>query len=249
MSDHRLVIGTPAVERPSWAFVASLLNLKIPFDWLFKHQHGYGGVDGALNSAIDWTLNHTNAEWFVIMASDAVVHPQCITRLLSWNVKCVAALSFMRYAPVMPTVYISRNEDGYWRSEVEIVRAWIRQHPQLMALGRSTLLEDRPNDGLLAVRRFGTHVTLLHRDVLEVTGPPWFERQSTDGSGEDFHFVEKVEDAGFQPYVDMTQVAGHEWGTWPIGALDFMAWEKHVKWETGEILIDVDAEVENGKVV
>jgi len=199
-------------------------------------------VDSALNDLIEFMLG-TKAEWFLLMASDAAVHPLAVERLLSWDKPLVAALSFLRYAPILPAVYRAQNEKGQFRSEVELVIQWIREHPHLMALNEPALLEPRPEGALLEVRRFGTHVTLIHREVLEAIEPPWFKRQSEFGSGEDFYFVEQAEAAGYQPYVDLSQVAAHKWGDWVLGALDFMVWAKSVDWDTGECLIEVDVEV------
>ena len=237
----RILVGTPAGRPPEWSFVHSLWGLEIGnHEVHFRAQPGYGGVDAACNALCDHALD-IDADWFLLVASDAVFHPQTLARLLSWGVDAVAALSFTRYGPMVPTVYIreERNRDGepIFAIDHPVVLEWLQAHPELMQLNAPAVLEPRPEDALLPVLRFGTHLSLYSREVLETTGPGWFTRQNEDGSGEDFAFVAKIARAGFQPYVDLSVVGGHLWGDWAITPLDYMIWAQSTDWRRHEVVI------------
>jgi len=94
------------------------------------------------------------------------------------------------------------------------------------------LIEPRPDDALLEVKRTGMHCFLAHRDVFEAIEPPWFryhEDRGVGNSGEDFYFCEKVREAGFPLYIDRSVIAGHSAGARSIGALDFVAYTSLIK--------------------
>jgi hypothetical protein len=245
----KIVIGTPASRPPEWSYVKSLWGLDIANHKVtFKHQPGYGGVDSACSDLARFALED-GADWFLLVASDAVLHHDTLLRLLSWDVPAVAALSFTRYAPMSPTVYPFANDDPddgqLFAIEYQGIIEWIKRHPQLLKINAPAVISPRPDDALLPVVRFGTHVSLFHCDALATTAPRFFERQGPRGSGEDFNFVGKIVNAGFQPCVDLSVIAGHVWGDWSIGALDFMVWAQSTNWERGELIIGVTKEGEN----
>jgi hypothetical protein len=229
-----IFVGTPAVGPPTWALLDSLMSLRAGKRWQFRRQPGYGGVDVACNELVKAFLE-SDCEHFVLIANDAHVHPDTVGRLLSWNVDLVAALSFIRYAPIVPTVYPEFVEGVGWPFACAQIREWIAEHPELIQRDEPAVLDPRPDDALLPVRRFGTHVFAAKRKVFETIEPPWFERTRPDGGGEDFYFVGKAESAGFQPYVDRSVIAGHSMMDWCIGALDFMAWAEVTDWSIGEV--------------
>lgn len=232
-----IFVGTPVIGPPTWGLLDSLMSLRAGQKWQFKRQPGYGGVDVACNSLVESFLK-TDAEHFVLMANDAHVHPETVNRLLSWDVDMVAALSFTRYRPVVPTVYTKYVDGTGWLFQCKTVQEWILAHPDLIQRREPAILKLRPDDALLSVRRFGTHVFTAKRQVFERVKPPWFERTNPQGGGEDFYFCEKAEAAGFRLYVDLSVVAGHSMMDWCIGALDFMMDAETTDWTTGEVKLN-----------
>jgi len=226
-------VGVPAVGPPTWAMLEGLMSLHVGRPWQFKKQSGYGGVHVACNNLVHSFLE-TDAEHFVLMANDSKVHPDTVNRLLSWDVDLVGALVFTRTPPVIPNIYME-NDEGLWPPAFDLVRQWIVDHPEIIACNAPALLEPRPDDALLKVRRVGTHVLAVKRKVFEAIEPPWFKSTDDVGGGEDFYFIEQAEAAGFQPYADLSVIAGHLMGDWCIGAMDFMAWDTLTDWSTREV--------------
>lgn len=237
-----LVIGTPEVGPPHWSYVKSLLGLVVPGPWQFYHQPGYGGVDEACNDLVEFFLN-SPAEWFLLVASDATLHPGTVKRLLSWGKPLVAALSFVRHLPTVATAQITEGDTG---TTSKILTRWLQHHPELIRVGSPSLIPERPDDALVAAERFGTHVMLSHRSVYEALDRPWFLNAEAERGGEDYYFIRKARKAGFIPYVDLSVVAGHTMGDWSIGALEFLVWNQVTDWENGRVTINTLRRLENG---
>jgi len=222
---------------PNWYFMDSVLGLRAPEAKMFEHIAGKQGVDDGHNNLIAWFLD-TEFEWMLSLDSDAYVHPFTLLRLLSWNVPFVSALAFQRLPPYPPVVYTDRNPDTSDGKEsflkpIARVVDWIKTYPALIDQRRAIILEPKPADALWEVNRGGAHCCLIHRSVLEAIEPPWFVRtgsRAKTGSGSDFTFHQKVKEAGFKTYVDMSVVAGHTTGDLCIGALDFMVWNAAGRW-------------------
>jgi GT2 family glycosyltransferase len=219
----RVCVGTPALERPAWAFVESLLFLDMPGGWTFRRA-GPLAVDMARNEIVSAFLASRD-EWLLLVDSDAVLHRDTVKRLLSWGQPVVSALAFMRYGALMPSAFRGRdgNSEKFLILHQEIA-TWLEAHQELYVDGGAAVLEPRPDDALLAVDRVGCHCLLVHRDALAAVEPPWFVGQPPKGSGEDFFFCDKLQQAGVPIYVDRSVVAGHLYGERPLGALDFMVW-------------------------
>lgn len=252
-----IVIATPTWHYPDWRYVESLLGLKTPdkAPWTFRRVFGKHGIDAAWNDIIAWFLGTSN-EWMLHVDSDAVLHPNTMLRLLSWNEPLVSALAFKRRGPITPVAYIGETgktikEDGqnvveFWIA-IDEIRDWFFAHQEMIVMNGPVVLEPRPPDALLRVDRTGTHCLLVHREVYENISPPWFEKVRHTGEGSDFDFHAKAQAAGFTSWVDRSVIAGHLAGDWCFGALDFLAWDAIADWEAGEINIQIKKEVkENG---
>jgi len=177
----------------------------------------------------DWLPEPLN--WLLMVDGDAVLHPQTLRRLASWNKAVVGALCVTRYKPYQPVVYrgLATDRGGDMRSHYiqwQEVRQWVMDHPALVTLAGYSLLEPAPEDSLHPVDWTGSHTFLVHRTVFEAVPAPWFEVASKIryGSGSDRLFFEKVNAHGFQTYVDYSVVAGHDARS-TLGMADFMAWQ------------------------
>jgi hypothetical protein len=101
------------------------------------------------------------------------------------------------------------------------------------------VIEPRPEDALFPIERSGAHCLLTHRSVIEAIEPPWFKRtgrNADEGRGSDFYFAEKAIEAGFQPYIDRSVIAGHIVHGHVANLLDFMVWDWCINYEEGGTL-------------
>jgi len=221
-----VMVGTPALGAPTWQFMESLLGLHAPSGFVFARR-GPLAVDVARNELVA-TMLRAPAEYthLLLVDSDAVLHPQTLARLLSWDQPVVGALAFTRYGPMMPTVYRGERPGvpGSFQVRLDEVHEWVNGHRELMRSG-PVVLEPRPPDALMEVDRTGGHCLLVRRDVLEAIEAPWFVAEPTRHNREDFYFCEQVQKAGFRLYVDLSCMAAHLYGARPLAALDHMVWD------------------------
>lgn len=233
---NRVLVCTVTGGPPNWPYVNSIFCLRAPGEKMFRHLMGKQGVDEGHNRMIEWFLEETEYDWMLHLDSDAVVHPNTLIRLLSWNEPFVSALAFQRKPSFAPVVYRGideSKEEGFWIRQVNMTLEWIQEHPGLIQLGQPVVLEPRPDDALYEVDRGGAHCLLTHRSVLEAIPPPWFVRSGSQvkrGSGSDFTFYKKAKEAGFRTYLDRSVVAGHLAQAVCVGAMDFIVWNNVTAW-------------------
>lgn len=221
----KISIGTPALDRPTWSYLESLLFLDVPGgNWTFRRA-GPLAVAHARNEIAAGFLA-SGDDWLLFVDADAVLHRGTLRRLLSWEQPIVSALAFMRYGPCFPAAFKDQLPDGTFAIQHREVAAWTDAHPALLTETGAALLEPCPPDALAPVDRVGGHCLLLRRDVLASITPPWFIGDGPRGHGEDFYFCAKAQAAGWQIMLDRSVVAGHLYGERPLGALDFMTWRK-----------------------
>lgn len=231
MSGCLVCICTTASGPPSWEYLLSVLELKCPGEKYVHPLVGKQGICEGHNRLIDWFLHDTAFEWMLHLDADATVHRDTLTRLLSWGVPFVSALAFQRtppFAPVVYTVPTLENPNQFVRP-IQDILDWIRDHQDLLESRKATVLHPKPADALWEVSRGGAHCCLTHRSVLAAIEPPWFAPSGMGahmGAGGDFHFHKKAVEAGFQPHVDMSVVAGHTNGSMCVTALDFVVWSR-----------------------
>lgn len=221
-----VMIGTPALGAPTWPFLESVLGLKARTGFTFVRR-GPLAVDVARNALVQAFLaSDERLTHLLLMDSDAMVHPQTLERLMSWEVPVVAALAFTRYGPLHPTVYRGQQPDvpGSFQVRLDEVHEWCNRHRELL-VSRPVVIEPRPPDGLIEVDRTGCHCVLIRRDVLQSVEPPWFVAEMPGNNKEDFFFFGKVQAAGWRIYVDLSCMAAHLYGDRPLAALDHAIWD------------------------
>ena len=224
----RVAVGFPIITgQPTWGLFSSMMNLERPPDDVAITREWGLPVDEARNELCRWFLEETDSDYLWQVDHDAVLHPGTLTRLLSWNVPIVSALSWIRHRPVMPSI-TQQRPDGTFGWNVGAVAPWIREH-EIWAHSEHgpVLLEPAPLDSLYPLfdppGYSGMHCVLMRRDALEQMGAPWFKR--TDKCvGEDRYFFSRAVVEGIPAYVDRSVLTGHIWGEVSIGVGDFLAY-------------------------
>jgi glycosyltransferase involved in cell wall biosynthesis len=144
-------------------------------------------------------LREAVGDWVWFLDDDMTFEPDCLKRLLSWDVPIVAPLCLMRFPP-FPPVTKARwiPERGTWEKR----------------------MIETGDKGLVAVEATGTAGLLLRREVWETLSDPWFEvgRVRPDELGEDLWFCKKAREAGFPIAVDFDTHMGHltPVEVWPV---------------------------------
>ncbi len=220
-----VVIGTPALGSPTWAFFESILGLKASEGFTFVRR-GPLAVDVARNELVQAFLAMPETFTHMLLVdSDAMLHPQTLERLLSWDLPVVGALAFTRSGPCYPTVYRGENPEtpGQFQVRMDEVHEWINRHRELMT-SKPVVLDPRPPDSLIEVDRTGCHCVLIRRDVLQAIPEPWFVAAVMKRNREDFYFFEQAQKAGYRVYVDLSCMTSHLYGDRPLAAMDHMVW-------------------------
>lgn len=230
----RVTVGIASAGPPTWPLVDSLLMLKHPVGgrWTLRRVVGLG-VDVARNAIANMTLE-SGDDWLLMVDADAVLHPDTLVRLLSWQQPVVGALAFKRYESCEPTVYRDHEPGRPERRRVRIdeVREWLQRYPVMASYPeRPVVLEPRPDDALFPIDRTGCHCVLVHRDVLEAIEPPWFQGVPPYYNREDLYFFGKVEEQGYPMWVDFSCSTTHLYGDRPAGALSFLVWDQATQFE------------------
>lgn len=221
-----VMVGVPTLGPPTWALLESLLALRAPGGFHFVRR-GPLAVDVARNELVEAFLRLDASYTHLLMVdADAMLHPETLQRLLSWDAPVVGALAFTRYGPLYPTVYRTESEaqPGSFRVRMDEVKEFVDKHRELVS-SRPVVLEPRPPDALYEVDRTGGHCLLIRRDVLQAIEPPWFVAEVMRRNREDFYFCERVQQAGFRVFVDFSCMAGHLYGERSLAALDFLVWD------------------------
>ena len=221
------MVAIPIVGQPSWELMQSIIGLKSPCGFRYFTVGKYRrpkAIDAARNEIVEEFLSDKKLEWLLFVDSDAVLHPQTLNRLLLWQAPIVSALCFVRSTPIIPSVYSEKNENGKVRIQIQETINWIAKHPQLLTRS-ATILNKFYKEALLESSFVGMHTTLIQRNVLEAMSKPYFkiDQESAKGAGEDVFFCNKAAQLGFDSYVDMSVVSGHQ-ALHEFAALDFQAW-------------------------
>ena len=224
-----VMVGTPALGAPTWAFTESLLGLTAPGGFVFVRR-GPLAVDVARNELVYAFLAAPETYTHLLLVdSDAMIHTKTLERLLSWDQPIVGALAFTRYGPCYPTCYRGPKPDSDpdqprpFQVLLDEVHEWVNRHRELMS-SKPVVLEPRPPDSLIEVDRTGCHCVLIRRDVLQTIPEPWFVAEVMKRNREDFYFFEQAQKAGYRVYVDLSCMTSHLYGDRPLAAMDHMVW-------------------------
>lgn len=237
---QKVVVGIPVAGPPTWALHDSMMTLRSP-DGFVEVRAGTPDrplpIPEARDALVQGLLALADCGWLMQVDRDAVIHPETLRRLMSWDVPIISPLVFGRYPPVIPIAFSQARPDlgpNEYGVEIDEIRHWIGTHKEMWT-SSPLVLEPRPDDALIERAFVGTHCLLVRRDVFEAIEPPWFQRTCEPGhqaTGCDRYFCQKAIAAGFPIYMDRSVVASHMYGERPLGALDFLAWDAITDWET-----------------
>jgi len=173
-------------------------------------------------------LKHADKpEWLLMLDSD-MEHPEDIAeRLMRWKKPIVGGLYFHRGPTHDPFCFrAAPNEKDEWGRDG---RVWapLRDEVYDFLIGAGLPMRDGAvvvngvdDHALLECDAVATGAMLLHRSVIEVIQPPWFEYQ-TGGNSEDLTFCARAkEEYGYSIYCDLSTISGHfHWV--PMGQVQF----------------------------
>jgi len=209
----------------------------------YRDHNGKSGVADGHNHLID-TFLETDLEWMLHLDADCIITPAHIERLASWKAPVVAALALRRKPPYTPAIYRTPWNDK-WVQDFDWIRDWLMKHlDQLNGIDHAPLILRPKEWPLHKVRRVGAHCLLVHRSVIEAIEPPWYVAPHKSGSGSDFAFCEKVEEAGFDIMVDLSVIAGHLQGDYCTGPLDWLVWDRITDYDGAEERLEIHIEYE-----
>jgi len=206
-------VGTATTRDIPPAHVMSLLYLNKP-ERMYYDLLPNMPPDVGKNELLRRALLREDCEYFMLLDSDATIHPDTLFRLLAWKLPVVSACIYTRAFPPVPTMgwHEGINKDGHhvynFGKTIQEIRRWAKRHD----LDADTLNEiagkKQPDSDLMEIDGCGTHCMLIRRDVLEAIGGEWFKCTGLL-SGEDFDFCRKVQAAGYQIYADLGCHSGH----------------------------------------
>jgi hypothetical protein len=136
----------------------------------------------------------SNQDWFWLVNDDQIYPPDILIRLLRHRKDVVAPNCLEKKPPHLPLLYQSQNGKGIYKNKY--------------------LIDGQT--GLVKIVGAGGGGMLVHRRVLEAIKDPWWEVHTvlndngvSSQSSEDFDFCQKVIDAGFEIYGDLSLWVGH----------------------------------------
>jgi GT2 family glycosyltransferase len=228
----RVYLATPATRAPEWEHVFSLVGMDR--DGIIYDVLPNMALDVGRNILIARFLDSKyDPEWLLFVDSDATWPPGAIERLLSRDKDVISGMVYKRGLPPVPTMGVKSGEDaeGHTLFNFGYTVTAILKHAELHNLDdnvNDAVLLPETTDDLLPIDGCGTHFMLLRRPVLEAIKPPWFRQYTAYSAGEDFYFCDKIRQAGFQLWADLSVHTGHIAGPGiEFGIREFLAFYKY----------------------
>jgi hypothetical protein len=179
------MVGIPAGEQARWTeFLASLIVLERPKGTRLAFVHGTY-IQASRNDLVGQMLA-SDAQWLFMVDDDHVFDRRLLINLLDRHVPIVGAAAVSRKPPYYVCAYA---------------------HGTNHAMG---ILDFTPE--MQEVEAVGTGAILIRREVFEALESPWFE-VGFDANGrnisEDIIFCQRAREAGYDIWLDATQMIGH----------------------------------------
>lgn len=191
--DFKLGIGFPVIDTQVYLqFFLSYIRMEKPdytiFVPTFPHGEFPQNIAAARNSIVAQAL-HAGCTHLMMMDTDQIYPPDCLTKLLSHQKDIVGVRVHRRWPPF--DVVMMRGEVGRYRH----------------------VPDDECFSGeLVEVDATGTGCLLINTRVFLDVPQPWFEFEKTDDGrpvGEDIAFCAKARRAGYRIFVDTSIEVGH----------------------------------------
>ena len=205
-------IGVPCLGEIPDEWFYSFVSLKKPSS-LKLSKVSNRPADVARNTIIQ----ELERDWLFLMDADQTFHPGSLDKLMSWDLPIVSGLYFKSPGAPFPHVYKyayqgnPKDQQGahFYAPVVNPIAQFLLKHKDKLAGGEALLLPSQRSD-LIEVDGIGAGCILVHRRVLDMIEPPWFEYNKGSFVGEDFYFCRKVQAAGFKIFVDPGVICGHK---------------------------------------
>lgn len=184
------IVAVPTGHQPRFnAFFASLARLAgaLPKGSTVISTAGPDVTHNINRSIIRGLQAVPGAAWAWVIGDDHTFDPSIVDQLWASNVPVVVPFVLKRSAPHTSVLY-HRPERG---SEME------------------NIAPDPHQRGLMQVDIAGGAGMLIRRDVLDVTGPPWFVNRGSERQGEDIAFCEKLMALNLPLFVNLDVQMGH----------------------------------------
>lgn len=248
---HSVYIGVPYTRPFYGSFIDCLLTCHKPDEVWWNRIPGLA-VDVARNELVKDFLERGEYDYLLFIDNDATWADDAIMRLLAHDLPMVCGTFFTRGYPPKPTIgkFVGITGEGkriyrYAETGRNIVK-FARENgltaetaKNAMCIGdgaRNAESGARNADNgsrhavtLHQVDGCGMHFTAIRRDVFKKLSAPFFIMNGMTGAGEDFYFCEKVREAGFPIYVDLSVAVGHAAGEEvDFGLREFLYYTEHV---------------------
>lgn len=222
-----IYVATPT-SRPWYDnYIISLMGMgeAVKFEWGFLRSQP---IDFSRNFLTKHGFLKSQHDFILYADSDASWSPEGIARLIERNLPVVCGTFFLRKIPPIPAMgpYGSVDVDGKRSYYFGYMMRKILERFDKLDIDPDTLTNeyvlDKSDDDLVEIDGCGGHFVLVRRDVIEGIKEPWF-RFTTESAGEDFYFCERVRDAGFKIYADLSVYIGHIAGeNFNLGLKEFL---------------------------
>jgi len=180
------IVGVIANDSARYSLFSSCIDrLQLPDGWRKEWLIG-GDWCGARNSLCRLVLEDKDAEYLWFMDDDHAFPPSMLKKLLAHQKSLVTPICLTRTHPFTPVQYTQKLDGEFQYLPIP--------------------LSESATEGLVEIEAGGCAGMLIHRDVIEAVGSPWFEY--TDRS-EDIVFCEKAKAAGFTLNADLSVRLGH----------------------------------------
>lgn len=224
-----LMIAVPHTRSFYGEWIDSIIGADKPYPTVLMRCEGQA-LDIARNMLVRSFLQHpAELSHLLWIDSDATWGAEAIYRLIERKKDIICGCMYKRSVPPVPTMgtYVGKSKDGseIFRFGPSIRR--ILEHARRLDITTATenaIVLPKTDDDLWQIGGCGMHFTLVRREVLEKTGPPWF-MVNEDGAGEDFYFCLKAVKEGFTIWNDLSVHTGHSLGEgYDVGLRELLAW-------------------------
>lgn len=182
-------------------------------------------------------------DFILYLDNDATFHPQALNRLVEHDLPMVCGCMYTKDTiPPRPTPgkYVGFSEGKhYYRygetAKAILNKAWEHGYNTENDIESNAALFPQTKTDLFSIDGCGMHFTLVRRDVIEALDQPVFKFVGDMFGGEDFYFCQRVKDAGFPIYLDLSVQTGHAVGeTTDLGIRELLAYTKYLDKDTIE---------------
>jgi hypothetical protein len=178
------LVGVIANDSARYSLFASCIDqLDLPEGW--KKEWVIGGDWCSARNQLCQLVLDEGYDYLWFMDDDHAFPPQILTKLLAHQKPLVTPVCLTRVYPFNPVQYVA-GENGSKTLPLPLSRV--------------------ATDGLVEIEAGGCAGMLIAREVIEATGPGWFEYSD---QSEDVLFCGKAKRAGFSIYTDLSVRLGH----------------------------------------